>query len=249
MSKIFPLITAHAGCMNTTPNSIENFLTGIEAGADIVEFDVNSTKDGVPVLFHDHHIQISPNRTILLQDLSFEELQKLENQRVLRLEEGLDCVRPLRKTLNLDLKHPTCLPQMAEAVKFRKMEDTVIISGCHKEHALTVKKQSPEFQVLLNAGGRTHQLNAAEYTDYAIKTCRDAVEASCCGLNMHYKDFRREMFFYARLRCLPVLIYTVDDTLEMEKLIADGVHSITTNEVATLAALKTRFVETVKTFS
>ena len=240
MNHAFPLITAHAGCMNTPPNSIENFLKGIEAGADILEFDVNATKDGVPVLCHDQHIQLSPHRTVPLQDLSFKELQRQENQKILRLEEGLDYVQPFRKTLNLDLKHPACLSQMVEAVKFREMEDNVILSGCHKEHALTVKKQYPELQVLLNADERSRQLNADEYKDYMIKTCRVAVEASCCGLNMHYNDFRREMLFYARLRCLPVLIYTVDDIPRMEKLIDAGVHSITTNEVATLASLKIR---------
>ncbi|OQP06094.1 hypothetical protein B1691_17245, partial [Geobacillus sp. 47C-IIb] len=57
-----PLITAHTGCMNTPPNSIESILEGIKAGADIIEVDVRATKDGVAVLLHDEKI-VTPKVT------------------------------------------------------------------------------------------------------------------------------------------------------------------------------------------
>lgn len=43
-------ITAHTGCMNTEENSLDSIKTGIENGANIVEFDLYFTKDGEPVL-------------------------------------------------------------------------------------------------------------------------------------------------------------------------------------------------------
>jgi glycerophosphoryl diester phosphodiesterase len=127
---------------------------------------------------------------------------------------------------------------MAEAVKFRKMVDDVIISGCYKQHALDVKRNYPEFQILLNAAEDMAKLDEAEYDSYVRTTCHDAIIASCYGINMHYKDYREEMLYYARLRCLPMLIYTVDGKQEMEQFIRSGVHSITTHEVSTLVALK-----------
>jgi glycerophosphoryl diester phosphodiesterase len=246
MENSFPLITAHTGCLRTPPNSTESVLQGIQAGADIVEVDVNATKDGVAVLFHDQHIRLSSHQNVRIDDLTFEELQTIEKSfaseshphyhKITRLEEVLDLVQHFRKTINLDLKSQACLKPMAEAVKFRHMVDDVIISGCYKEHAAYVKKQHPDFQVLLNAD--SSPLTSSGYEDYVKRTCRNAIVASCCGINIHYKDCRQEMLFYSRLRCLPVLIYTVDNVEDMKKFFTAGVHSITTNEVETLFRLK-----------
>ena len=46
-------VTAHSGCMGLADNSLEAMEAGIEAGAQIVEFDLNYTSDGAPVLSHD----------------------------------------------------------------------------------------------------------------------------------------------------------------------------------------------------
>ena len=45
-------ITAHTGCMGTEDNTLESIQKGAEY-ADVVEFDLNFTKEGVPVLSHD----------------------------------------------------------------------------------------------------------------------------------------------------------------------------------------------------
>ena len=248
MKNILPLVTAHAGCMQTPPNTVENVLKAVDAGADIIEVDVNATKDGVAVLFHDQHIRISAHRNVRIDDLTFEELQTFEKTlppetrsqypKMTRLEEVLDLAQHFRKTLNLDLKSRACLKPMIDAVKFRKMVDDVIISGCDKDHAPYVKKKYPEFQILLNADGHTSMLDDSGYADYVRRTCRNAIAASCCGINMNYQDCRQEMLLYAHLRCLPVLIYTVDDFGEMKKFVTSGVHSITTNKVDTLITLK-----------
>ena len=45
--------TAHTGCMGTDDNSIQSIEVAVANGADIVEFDLNFTDDGEPVLAHD----------------------------------------------------------------------------------------------------------------------------------------------------------------------------------------------------
>ena len=255
MKKNFPLITAHTGCMKTPSNSIDSALTGVDAGADIVEVDVNATKDGVAVLLHDSQVNTPANGTINISDITFEELLALDERaftgnnsdisRITRLEEVLDFVQQRKVTINLDLKSYTCVKPMAEAVKFRNMIDDVIISGCQKEHAQYVKKIYPEFQVLLNAGKYEISSHPADYEIYAKHLCRDAVAAACCGININYKDCREELLYHAKLRCIPVLVYTVDSMQDMEKFVNLGVHSITTREVETLVTLKSTLKETL----
>jgi glycerophosphoryl diester phosphodiesterase len=50
-----PFVWAHRGASDLAPeNSLEAFLLAAELGADGVELDVRLTRDGVPVLVHDH---------------------------------------------------------------------------------------------------------------------------------------------------------------------------------------------------
>lgn len=140
--------------------------------------------------------------------------------------------------LNLDLKTFACVVPMAEAVKSRNMVDQVLISGCDKENAARVKQLCPEFQILLNADKGIATYDQEQYERYIQQTCRDAIAASCCGINMDYKDCREAFLAYARLRCLPILLYTIDERPEMERFIRLGVHSITTNDVRALLSLK-----------
>lgn len=56
----------HRGCGSTrttfiSENTILSFLTAADFGADYVEFDVQVTKEGIPVINHDFHIPITSN--------------------------------------------------------------------------------------------------------------------------------------------------------------------------------------------
>lgn len=62
------LVIGHRGAAGLAPeNTIEALQAGLDAGVDILEFDVRLTKDGVPVVIHDastfrthkHHMTIS----------------------------------------------------------------------------------------------------------------------------------------------------------------------------------------------
>ncbi len=231
-----PLVTAHAGCLNTPPNSLLNVREAIRAGADIVELDVNTTKDGVTILFHNQTVRTPSHADVPVNALTFEELHAIVE--ITRLEEALEVLQQAQTSVNLDLKSRACVDPMRNMVKRYDMVDSVIISGCHKDDALFVKHRYPEFQVLLNADENTTDLDPDEYRAYIRKTCRDAIAAACCGINMDYRDCRPEFFEYARLRCLPVLLYTVDNKAEMERFLTLGAYSITTHDVQTLIHVK-----------
>lgn len=51
------LIIGHRGAAGLAPeNTIESLQAGLDAGADILEFDVRLTSDKVPILAHDAHL-------------------------------------------------------------------------------------------------------------------------------------------------------------------------------------------------
>ncbi|MFB9758984.1 glycerophosphodiester phosphodiesterase [Ectobacillus funiculus] len=233
-----PLITAHTGCMNTRPNSIESVIEGIKAGADIIEVDIRATKDGVIVLAHDEHIS-TEHGVKRIADLSVEELNSFtKDAPIIKLQEVLPFIRESHRIINLDVKEDLAIDPMIKIIEEYNMKDYSIITGCEKDRALHLKKHYPTYQVLLNASMSLFNQSKENYADFVKETYQDAIAASCCGININYHLCQEELLNVAARRCLPVLVWTVDDSHVMEKFLDMGVHSITTQEVRILTELR-----------
>ncbi len=71
------LIAAHRGDHKNFPeNSVEGMVSAAGLGADIVEVDVQKTKDGVLVLSHDKTLDRATNGSGAIPELTFSEIQK-----------------------------------------------------------------------------------------------------------------------------------------------------------------------------
>lgn len=232
------LITAHSGCMNTPENSIQSVIEGLKAGAEIIEVDVRATKDQVVVLRHDEYVS-TPFGRGAIKDLTFKELINFaQNEEIIQLEDILPLILENHRMINLDIKEDSAIHPMIQAIEKYKMIDSVIISGCEKERAAYLKKHYRPYQVLLNANTKAGlQSMEINYESFIRETCQDAISASCCGININYHICREELLDVARMRCLPVLVWTIDEPDAMEKFLNMGVHSITTHEVKTLIEL------------
>lgn len=72
------LIIGHRGAAGLAPeNTLEALRAGMKAGADILEFDVRITKDGVPILSHDFHTWRTHHN---LSIISYHTLAELEER-------------------------------------------------------------------------------------------------------------------------------------------------------------------------
>lgn len=69
------LIIGHRGARGLKPeNTIASIRAGLEAGIDIVEFDVRLTKDKIPVLSHDFHMLRTHRSPRLISQYTLHEL-------------------------------------------------------------------------------------------------------------------------------------------------------------------------------
>ncbi|GMQ58529.1 glycerophosphodiester phosphodiesterase [Vallitalea sediminicola] len=237
MSRL-PLITAHAGCMNTVPNTIESIMKGIEEGADIIEVDVRATQDGIPVLIHDSSVNTISGKVMQIGEVTFKELKEHTGNKLITLTEALDIAHQNNTVLNLDIKSLDAIDSIAALVTYKKMNDYIILSGCKKEKAMYLYKNYPQFQYLLNVD--TNLLDRKDIDSQSIikEICHEANTISCCGINIDYKYCNKELVEYAHSRFLPVAVWTIDDECDMEKYIELGVYSITTNNVNALKTIK-----------
>ena len=70
------MLTAHRGASYEFPeNTLLSMEKAIEAGADMIEFDVTYTRDGIPVILHDKTIDRTSNGLGKPQDFTLAELK------------------------------------------------------------------------------------------------------------------------------------------------------------------------------
>lgn len=73
-----PVLGHRGWCSNYPENTLISFEAAINLGVDLIEFDVNITKDGVPVVIHDNDIARTSDQTGLTRDYTLEELRNFD---------------------------------------------------------------------------------------------------------------------------------------------------------------------------
>ncbi len=74
-----PLIIAHRGDSSHAPeNTLAAFRLALEKGADGVEFDVQLSKDGVPVIIHDYDLKRTAGRRESVAGLTAKQLGRID---------------------------------------------------------------------------------------------------------------------------------------------------------------------------
>lgn len=79
MSIKIPQVIAHRGLSRDFPeNSMAAFMACIEHNVTAVELDLQLSRDGIPVIFHDDNLQRIANLSTSIQQLDLAELQKID---------------------------------------------------------------------------------------------------------------------------------------------------------------------------
>jgi len=231
------LVTAHAGCLGTVPNSMTSVEVALASGADIVEVDIRSTRDGRVVLTHDDSIRMPEGASVRIDTLEWARIEassRAGGEQVLCLENLLDAVPADACVLNLDAKDHGALTAAAELVRSRRREDGVFFSGLDESGIQVARERLPDFRYLFNAD-RCFDRNPGLHG--MMSACRTALRYACCGINLNWKLADGDMMEYARKRCVPVMLWTVDDEQAMRANLLYGPYSITTNRPDILNSL------------
>src|SRR3954471_4610552 len=74
-----PWVVGHRGAMGHAPeNTMTSFEQAVDLGADMLEFDVRITKDGVPVIVHDANLDRTSNKSLYVAELAAKDLLELD---------------------------------------------------------------------------------------------------------------------------------------------------------------------------
>jgi glycerophosphoryl diester phosphodiesterase len=161
------LIVGHRGAEAVAPeNTWPALEAGYRAGADLLELDVQLTRDGQAVLFHDFTLMPKLGDPRWLRELAWDEVRGLDvgrwfdpafaGQRMPRLEEALTWARE-RVALWLDLKHGFVEDgddrlEMAvlDLVEAHEMGSQVLISSWDQVALARIRARCPQIVLGVN---------------------------------------------------------------------------------------------------
>jgi glycerophosphoryl diester phosphodiesterase len=217
------LIIGHRGAAGLArENSLEALRAGLEAGADILEFDVRLTKDKIPVVVHDFHTLRTHHDPSIISRLTLEELVKrTEKLPITPLFKVLDEFFGVI-LLNIELKGRGTGKAVAELLaksyaKSAKRWDNVLISSFRGSELQAVRNISSDASLAL-----LHSENPFLFIAYHRRLRLTAVGFHRLYINAFALEIakRAKLFVYA---------YTVNRPRTALMLAQQGIDGIVTD--------------------
>ncbi|WP_281883142.1 glycerophosphodiester phosphodiesterase [Paenibacillus sp. YYML68] len=224
-------IIAHTGCENTPYNSIESCIAGYKAGADVLEVDVRSTKDGIAVLYHDDE----PD----LRNYTYDEWTAAGHEPIVKLETVMQLLRGKPIAFNLDLKTKEAYEAAAQVLTAWNAWNQVYFTGltdhiARSEHAKHVVWNVPRIDP---------DLPDESYKAIAQRYCEHAKQSGFSGVNVHYEACRSWLIYYAREYGLMVWIFTLPNNEALiQHYIEMGVDAISVYDLTLCLELRQRWL-------
>jgi len=236
-----PFLIAHRGYSSVAPeNTLAAFEAAIDAGAEILECDVQLTADGVPVIVHDRTVDRTTNGSGAVRDLSWSAIAELDagyaarfgaaysGQRVPRLDDLFDLARG-RAAVFVEIKPEAVTErvdgveaQLVEAARRTDMLDSVGVLSFAPVALQRVRPLAPQ----LPLGLVFHWWRHRRLVEEALAIGVDYLIAYTPRLLQHAEIVSR-----AHAEGLRVGAYVADSVAAVAGLLQAGVDGIATNSV------------------
>jgi glycerophosphoryl diester phosphodiesterase len=216
----------HKGADALAPgNTPASFAAAVEAGVDMIEFDVLQRRDGRVVLAHDP--------------------DDARQREPLTLAEGLDLLASeafAGLELDVDIKHPGPERAVVDALRERGLLERSLISSMHRRSLALVGQLAPEVRrgwsvprVRRDYTRRRWAVPAYLVARYLRARLPDQARAAlaagaCEALVAHWMLVSDELVRAVREAGGELYVWTVDDRARLERLVALGVDAVITND-------------------
>jgi glycerophosphoryl diester phosphodiesterase len=228
---------AHRGASAVAPESTEAaLLEAIDAGADGVELDVQLSRDGRLIVFHDERLDRTSNGTGTLTSRPWRVLATLDTgawfaprfagQRMLLASQALRLLRR-RCDVNLELKRTSraemLIDRLLRCLRWTRATRRVLVS-------------SFDLPLLSRLLRRAPRIATAALCDRAFDpTLRTAVRLRCHAIHPHVSLVTEGVVHRAHAAGLRVHVWTVDQATVARRLSEWGVDGIFCNDPRRMA--------------
>ena len=229
------MVAAHRGIASgAAENTIEAFTNAIDAGADMVEFDVRRTRDGELIAFHDAAVNGAP-----VSSLTRDGIAAATGVRPPLLSEVLTaCAGRIR--LDVELKEDGYVPEVMAALRAAADAGQTVVTSFLPAVIAQAKDAFPEAKTGLLVGTDAPPWRVRQHYRQLFPVGL-ARKVRADYLAPHFRLARFGVVRRAAAAGLPCLLWTVNDDADIRRFAADPrVAAIITDEAAKALAIVAR---------
>lgn len=213
-----PIIVAHRGMPNyERENTLASFKRAIEIKAEMIEFDVRRSSDGILLVHHDPYVQRGSEKHFIC-DNSYDCLKLLADYSIPTLEQVLSlCCGEIN--LDVELKETGYEAEILDYVTRYCDVGTFIITSFHDSAIKAIGEINPE----VTTGLLMEEMNNWEMISCRLKNCGSKYWLP------YYKIVTEDLMKAAQQNNITVYVWTINETEEMIQLVNMGVTGLITN--------------------
>ena len=228
-------IIAHRGY---TGQGVENTISGLvsaaNAGADLIELDIQQTADGDFVVYHDRTLRRLAGKTNAVANMTLRELTAItvhENgfrDKITSLDDYIEMAQSLKIGLLIELKihgkeSENVLPRLVEKLRAHRVLDTYYVQSANPEMVEKLKKIAPNLRV-----GIVYALNVGLIDNNMIDFI--ALEESFVSENL-IEELRQQD--------IDLFVWTLNKDRTLQEFIGKKVSGVITDHPMTALEIRT----------
>lgn len=215
-------IIAHRGSPLLAPeNSLEGFRRAVSDGAHAVEFDIQLTADGVPVVIHDWLLDRTTNVSGYVRGMTSAEIRekaRLANgEPVPTLIEVLDVLRPSGVEVYLEIVTADAGEAVASVATLSYPVSRLVFSSFHHRLLRELRTHHPEFRLM------------AVFECAPIDPVRLVREAGADEAGVCFRSIDTQLLGQLTAANIPVYGWTVNDPRDIAHAKAMGLAGVFTD--------------------
>lgn len=231
-------IIAHRGASAYYPeNTLVSFQKAIEMGIDMIELDIQLTRDGEVAVFHDEKITRCTNGKGRIADYTLIELKKLDagswfdseykDTKIPALEEVLSLCRD-KVAVNIEIKTEAVAETISGGIEEKTLK--IVERNRMMEHIIYSSFDPRAIRHLKQIDNRLAAAVLYEKGHYGKRLPSEIVEfLGADAFNCSKDELGRKWLADIKSNNIPVNIYTVNDAKGMRRFLDMGVNGIFTN--------------------
>lgn len=243
----------HRGAAALAPeNTLRSFRAALEAGVDLIEFDVLDLPRGPLVLAHSDRLdEVSHGAaTGRVRDRTLEELREVAPE-LPTLDEAFAFFADEAPDvgLHVDLKLRLRLDELADAVIRHGLASRTVVSGVHVPSLAAVARRAPGVRVGITYPDDRMSISHRPYlwpvvslgltamrASVPLRIERLARRAGAAAVMLQHRLVTPAAVTRAHAAGLPVLAWTVDEPADLLRVVAAGVDGVISNDPRIFAA-------------
>ncbi len=239
-------IVGHRGAAGLAPeNTIPSFKVAIGYGVDFVEFDVRSTREGIPVVIHDERVDRTTNGSGYVRDMSLLELKHLDagswfsrdysGIKIPSLEEALEFLRGEDVGLIIEIKDEGIEEEVIRCVEDMGIVDRTIIASFNIRTLSRARRINDELPLM------------AISTSFSVDMLDMILRNGARILALHKDTIDADVVKKSMRRGIILNAWVVNNINEAKRLLVMGVNMLSSDFPDVISGLRNKIISILET--